>query len=93
MGGKRATHLSSTPQPAPATFKPNEWGKPAAPRYADVPPASSYQRPQAAGAQPVRTGSREVARVDGAGLIHAGTVTGTPEQLAQHPLPKVVQSD
>jgi hypothetical protein len=51
------------------------------------PSASAYQRPQASGAQPVRTGSRVVTTADSAGLVEAGRVTGTPTQPVQIPKP------
>lgn len=44
-------------------------------------------RPQAATPNVPRTGSREIANVDSAGLVAAGTVTGTPVQPVQQPQP------
>jgi hypothetical protein len=51
-------------------------------------PVPIVHRPVAANANdPPRSGTREVARVDGAGLIEAGKVTGTPAQPVQQRLP------
>ena len=55
--------------------------------------APSVPAPQATRHQPAtpngppRSGTREVARVDGQGLIQAGQQTGTPAQPAQAPQP------
>jgi hypothetical protein len=89
MSGRNATRLLSTPQRQQQPYKPNEYGAPDAPGTGPkpVPPASSYTRPQTAGAQPVRAGTREVARVDSQGLVEAGQQTGTPAQPVQHDLP------
>ena len=54
---------------------------------------SAQPKPVAARPQPAtpqgapRSGSREIARVDSAGLVAAGQVTGTPAQPVQHPQP------
>ena len=90
MSGMQATRLSSVPQPTAGTYKPHEWGA------ADVPPQRVARpapgtRPAAAtpqGAQ--RAGTREVARIDGAGLVTVGQQTGTPAETVAPP--KVVQS-
>jgi hypothetical protein len=87
MSGRNATRMSSTPQQQPKPYKPAEYGMPGTPKPVNVPPASSYQRPQTSGAQPVRSGSREVARVDSAGVVAAGQQTGTPAQPVQAPQP------
>jgi hypothetical protein len=50
-------------------------------------PVPVVHRPQPAAAGPRRTGSVEIANVDSAGLVAAGTVTGTPPEPVQHPQP------
>jgi hypothetical protein len=55
-------------------------GKQATRMTAGGQPQPIVRRPQPATSGPVRSGSREVARVDSAGLVEAGRVTGTPAQ-------------
>jgi hypothetical protein len=92
MGGKQSTRMSSTPQPASATFKPNQWGQPATPGAGRISqPQPVVHRPVAATPDVPRGGSRQIANVDGAGLVTVGQQTGTPVQTIAPP--KVVQSD
>jgi hypothetical protein len=82
MSGRNATRMSSTPTPKPATYKPNEYGKPDAPGSGPKPvpqPQATRHQPAAA---PRRTGSAELANVDSAGLVEAGkqTTGGQPVQ-------------
>jgi hypothetical protein len=86
MSGRNATRLSSTPQPQPSPYKPREAGA------ADVPPQRVARptpgtRPTAATPNVPRSGSREVARVDSAGLVEAGKQTGTPAEPVQQQAP------
>ena len=50
-------------------------------------PQPVVHRPQPAAAGPRRTGSVELANVDSAGLVAAGTVTGSPPEPVQQPQP------
>ena len=50
-------------------------------------PTPVVRRPQAAAPNVPRSGTREVARVDSAGLVEAGNVTGSPPQPVQQPKP------
>jgi hypothetical protein len=50
-------------------------------------PQPRVVRPQAATPDVPRAGSREITRVDSAGLVEAGKVTGTPPQPVQTPKP------
>lgn len=88
MSGRNATRLSSTPQSQPAPYKRNEWGAADAPGSGPkLVPAPQATRPRAATPHVPRSGTREVARVDSAGLATAGQVTGTPAQPVQQPQP------
>lgn len=51
-------------------------------------PQPVVHRPQPATSSVPRAGTREVARVDTAGLVEAGKVTGTPAQPVQQPKPR-----
>ena len=50
-------------------------------------PAPVVRRAQVATPKVPRSGTREVARVDSAGLVEAGKVTGTPTQPVQQSQP------
>lgn len=50
-------------------------------------PTPRVVRPQSAAPNVPRSGTREVARVDSAGLVEAGKVTGTPTQPVQQVKP------
>ena len=50
-------------------------------------PVPTVTRPQAATPNVPRSGSREIARVDSAGLVEAGKVTGTPAEPVQQIAP------
>jgi hypothetical protein len=81
---QRSRRLSSVATSQSTTFKPYERGAPDAPGTGQnrVPPASSYQRPQVTGAEPVRSGSREITRVNSAGLVQAGSQTTGGQTVA-----------
>jgi hypothetical protein len=70
LSGRNATKLSNTPQPQPGPYKPNQFGATDAsgtgPKPVPPPPTA---RPQAATPTVPRVGTREIARVDGAGLV------------------------
>jgi len=91
MSGRNATRMSNVPTPQPEPFKPAQFGKPGTPAPINVPSPSSA-RPQAATPNVPRSGSREIARVDSAGLAAAGQQTGTPPQPAQERLPTAPNS-
>lgn len=84
MSGRNATKLSSTPQQQPASYKPFEYGMTDKPAQRVTGGSHTHQ---AATPNVPRSGSREIARVDSAGLVEAGQVTGTPAQPVQQPKP------